>query len=139
MLHDRKVAIGIALGCAYVFLVVNGLTALFGQGEDSDRILDAVARSHLWILILSIPLATVFMLRRLILDCVINKSLLKWMLVIGFALQGLNLLWLFGASNYDALNLDITTTTLSYLMVQGFLPLLAVVFALWTTHKIRHG
>jgi hypothetical protein len=52
---------------------------------------------------------------------------------------GLNFAWLFGANNYDLLARDIWIVKLSYLVMQGLLPLLAVVLALWASDRIGHG
>ena len=138
MLHSRKIAMGITAICVYVFLLSNGLIAFY-KGVEFNPTADAVARGHLWILIVLIPVGMALMFRGLLQEWVINKTQMMWLLAIGTLLQGLNLIWLFGANNYDALNADISIAQLGYLIMQGFLPLLAAVFALWTANKIRHG
>jgi len=143
MLHSRRMAIACALIAVYLFLIANGLPAFFRENEAYNLMVVTVIKIHLWIVILLIPLATISMIRGLLVDGVINKALLSSMLTIGFIFQGLNLLWLYGANNTLPINMTgfsyLAMTGFSYLAMQGFLPLLAVVFALWTTHKSRHG
>jgi len=138
MLQSKKMSITVTALAIYTFLLVNGLIAFTNEGE-FNRVLDSVARAHLWIVISLIPLGIVAMLRKLLRGCVIDRTQLLWMCGIGATIQLLNLVWLFGANNYDAMNIDITLTLLSYFIAQGFLPLFAAALALWTSDKIRHG
>ena len=55
------------------------------------------------------------------------------------ALPKLNMIWLFDTDHYGMLGRDIWVVQMSYLMTQGLLPLLAVILALWSSNKIRHG
>jgi len=138
MLHSKRMTAGVTGLGIYAFMLVIGIT-VFTAGEEFDAALEQVARGHLWLVVLLIPLAIAFMLRELLADWVISRTQLCWMLVVGLALQGLNLIWLFGSANYGALDLQIGASALSYLVVQGLIPLLAITLSLWTSNRIRHG
>lgn len=133
----RMTAVVTGIGI-YTFLLVNGIIA-FTSDEEFYLILDQLGRGHLWLIILLIPAGILFTLRELMIDWVLSRSQLYIILAGGVAIQGLNLIWLFGSANYGALDLDIGTSALSYLIMQGFLPLLAVTLSLWTSARIRHG
>ncbi len=78
------------------------------------------------------------MSRDLLHDRVLSPVHMLYLLGIGLAIEGLNFAWLFDADHYGVLDRDIWVAQLSYLMMQGLLPLLAVILALWTSNKIRH-
>ena len=79
------------------------------------------------------------MLRDLLQDQVLTQAQMWRMLTIGIVIAGLNLIWLFDADHYGILGRDIWVVQMSYLVTQGLLPLLAVILALWSSNKIRHG
>jgi len=80
-----------------------------------------------------------FKRKHLLRDCVLTQTQMAYLSGIGAVFVGLNFPWLFGANNYDLLARDIWIVQLSYLVMQGLLPLLAAVLALWTSNRIRHG
>ncbi len=141
MLHNRPFAIGIAFVPAYIFLWSISLMGFYGSEnpETYNQAIDTVFANHLWILVLLIPVSLVIMLRDLLQDQMLSQTQMLRLLTVGIVLAGLNLIWLFDASHYDVLGRDIWLVQLSYLVVQGFLPLLAAVLALWTSNRIRHG
>jgi len=139
MLQSKKMSIGLLLISAYIFLVATGLSALFGNLKDSYVLQASVFQSHLWIVIFFIPTSIIIMSRSLLKNGVISAKGTMLLAVMALLVQVLNLTWLFGANNYDVLQLDISAAHLSYLSMQGFLPLLAAIFALWTSDRIRHG
>ena len=79
------------------------------------------------------------MMKHLLRDRVLTQTQMVYLSGIGAVFVGLNLVWLFAASNYDLLARDIWMVQLSYLVMQGLLPLLAAVLTLWTSNRIRHG
>lgn len=139
MLYSKKMTIAVTSLAIYTLLLVYG-TIFFTDDAGYNAAIDSVGRGHLWVLILLIPASAVFMLRKLLEDDVIDKTQMSWLVSIGALLLGLNLIWIFGVEHYGAMQLDIIpVTVLSYLTIQGLLPLFTAVFALWTSHKIRHG
>lgn len=138
MLHTKKMTVAVTAICIYIFLLFN-FVAMFTRDDQYNQVIGAVTGGHVWVLILAIPLAILAMLRGLLRDWVINKAQLIRLTAAGLVIQVLNLFWLFGSSNYDALNIDISGTQLGYLIMQGFLPLLTCVLILWTSNRIRHG
>lgn len=139
MLQGRKTAICCGILFSYIFVLVNGVSFLIDEEAQSDLTLSAIASGHLWIVIFLIPAAIVSIMRYLLEGEIIDRGLLAKMLAFGGVAQGLNLTWLYSVNYYNALNHDLSTTILSYLTAQGFLPLLALALAIWTTDKIRHG
>jgi hypothetical protein len=70
---------------------------------------------------------------------VLTRTQMIYLSGIGAVLVGLNIAWLVSANNFDVLARDIWIVQMSYLVMQGLLPLLAAVLALWTSNRIRHG
>ena len=141
MMHNKPFTIGIASVPVYIFLWSLTLMALYENGDPDayNQAIDTVSANHLWILVLLIPGSLVIMLRDLLRDQVLTQTQLLCIVTLGLVLAGLNLLWLFGGDHYDVLGQEIWAVQLSYLVMQGLLPLLAAVLALWTSNKIRHG
>lgn len=141
ILYNKLTSILVAAVLIYIFLWSVSLMALYGDAdaETFDQIVRKVFANHLWLLVLSIPISLVVMMRQLLRDCVLTKTQMTYLSGIGAVLVGLNFLWLFGANNYDVLAQDIWEVQLAYLVMQGLLPLLAAVLALWTSNRIRHG
>lgn len=138
MLQSKRMTAGVVGLGIYTFLLINGII-IFTTDDEFYAVFEQFARGHLWLVVLLIPVAIAFMLRELLSDWVISRTQLYGMLAVSLVLQGLNLIWLFGSANYDALDLDIGASALSYLVLQGFIPLLAITLSLWTSNRIRHG
>jgi len=141
MLHNRLFSIGIAFVPAYIFLWSVSLMGFYGSENEGayNQAIDAIFANHLWLLVLLIPVSGVIMLRDLLQDQVLTQAQMWRMLTIGIVIAGLNLIWLFDADHYGILGRDIWVVQMSYLVTQGLLPLLAVILALWSSNKIRHG
>ncbi len=139
MLQSRKMSIGISVIPAYIFLVVIFLLMFLGDRDDFYLIQDAVFQKHLWVIVFLIPAGIIFLSQSLLRVGVLSTQELIWVLALGVLVQVLNLIWLFGPNNYNVMELGLSITKISYLVMQGFLPLLAVTLALWTSDRIRHG
>ncbi len=139
MLHSRKMTICIIIFCVYVFLLASGIRVAFGEDGALVDAIDMAAAAHVWFLILFLPVSIAMMARDLLRDWVITNGQLLRLLAVGAVFQLLNLIWLLGPDNYGALKSSLTTTQVAYLAMQGFAPLLAMVFALWTANRLRHG
>ncbi|PCI81407.1 MAG: hypothetical protein COB20_01810 [SAR86 cluster bacterium] len=141
MLYSRPTAIVVAIVPAYIFLWAIVLMVIYGDGDAAahSHAVSRVFANHLWILVLLIPVSLVIMMRHLLHNCVLTQTQMITLSGIGVVFVGLNFAWLFGANNYDLLARDIWIVQLSYLVMQGLLPLLAAVLALWTSNRIRHG
>ena len=141
MLKNRPSAILSVIIPAYIFLWSIVLMVIFGDGDAAahTHAISRVLANHLWILVLLIPVSLVIMMKHLLRDCVLTQTQMVYLSGIGAVFVGLNLVWLLAASNYDLLARDIWIVQLSYLVMQGLLPLLAAVLALWTSNRIRHG
>lgn len=141
MLKNRPSAILSVIIPAYIFLWSIVLMVIFGDGDAAahTHAISRVLANHLWILVLLIPVSLVIMMKHLLRDCVLTQTQMVYLSGIGAVFVGLNLVWLFAASNYDLLARDIWVVQLSYLVMHGLLPLLAAVLALWTSNRIRHG
>jgi len=141
MLHSKPSVIVAAIVPAYIFLWAIVLMTIYGDEETAahSHAISRVLANHLWVLVLLIPVSLAIMMRHLLRDSVLTQIQMIYLSVIGAVLVGLNFAWLFGANNYDVLAQDIWEVQLAYLVMQGLLPLLAAVLALWTSNKIRHG
>jgi len=140
MLYSKPATVITALVPAYIFLWSIVLMMLYGDRDAHayNQAIDTVFANHLWIAILLIPVSGLIMSRDLLHDRVLSPVHMLYLLGIGLAIEGLNFAWLFDADHYGVLDRDIWVAQLSYLMMQGLLPLLAVILALWTSNKIRH-
>ncbi|MFT4816366.1 MAG: hypothetical protein ACJA1Q_001233 [Pseudohongiellaceae bacterium] len=141
ILKNRPTAIFSVIVPAYIFLWSILLMAIYGDGDAAahSHAISRVLANHLWILVLLIPVSLVIMMKHLLRDCVLTQTQMVYLSGIGAVFVGLNFVWLFAANNYDLLARDIWIVQLSYLVMQGLLPLLAAVLALWTSNRIRHG
>lgn len=141
MLHNKPFAIGIAFVPTYIFIWSISLMGFYGSENAGayNQAIDTVFANHLWLLVVLIPVSLVVMLRDLLRDMVLTQAQMLPILAIGTVIAGLNMIWLFAGDYYDVLGLELTAAQLSYLVIQGILPLLAAVLALWTNNKIRHG
>lgn len=141
MLHGKLSAIVVAIVPAYIFLWSIVLLVIYRDGEAAaySGAISQVFANHLWILVLLIPVSLVTMMKHLLRECVLTQTQLTYLSGIGAVFVGLNFAWLFDTNNYDVLAQDIWAVQMSYLVMQGLLPLLAAVLALWTSNKIRHG
>lgn len=141
MLRNRAATIGATIIPIYIFLWSISLMAIYGNGDADahNQAIDTVFANHLWILILLIPVALVIMLRDLLRESVITETHMLYILATGLVIVGLYLIWLFAGDHYAVLDRDLGVVQLGYLVMQSLLPLLAVVLALWTSNKIRHG
>jgi len=141
MLYSRPAAIVSAIVPTYIFLWSIVLMVIYGDGDAAahDHAISRIFANHLWILVLLIPVSLVIMMRQLMRDCVLTQTQMIYLSGIGAVFAELNFAWLFSANNFDLLAHDIWIVQLSYLVMQGLLPLLAAVLALWTSNRIRHG
>jgi len=139
-LYSKPAAIASALIPAYIFLWTIALRMVYGDGAAAEhtQAINRVVANHLWIVVLLIPISLVIMMKHLLRECVLTQTQMVYLSGIGAVFVGLNFVWLFAANNYDVLAQDIWVVQLSYLVMQGLLPLLAAVLALWTSNKIRH-
>jgi hypothetical protein len=141
ILKNRPTAILSVIVPAYVFLWSILLMTIYGDSDAAahSHAISRVLANHLWILVLAIPVSLVIMMKHLLRESVLTQKQMTYLSGIGAVFVGLNFAWLFAANNYDVLAKNIWVVQLSYLVMQGLLPLLAVVLALWTSNKIRHG
>ncbi len=139
MLHSRPFAIGSAVVPAYIFLWSILLKVIYGDVAAHSDAINRVLANHLWILVLAIPVSLVVMMKQLLRESVLTQTQMIYLSGVGAVFAGLNFAWLFGANNYDVLAQDIWEVQLAYLVMQGLLPLLSAVLALWTSNRIRHG
>jgi hypothetical protein len=141
MLYSRPSAIVAVIICVYIFLWSIVLMTIYGDSDAAAHVhaINRAFANHLWILVLLIPVSLVIMMRHLLRECVLTRTQMIYLSGIGAVLVGLNIAWLVSANNFDVLARDIWIVHLSYLVMQGLLPLLAAVLALWTSNRIRHG
>jgi len=141
MLKNRPSAILSVIIPAYIFLWSIVLIVIYGDGDAAahSHAISRILANHLWILVLLIPVSLVIMMKHLLRNCAFTQTQMAYLSGIGTMSVGLNLMWLFGANNYDLLARNIWIVQLSYLVMLGLLPLLAAVLALWTSNRIRHG
>ncbi len=139
MLNPRKISIFLTVIPLYGFLLAIFLAVILGENENYDSLLDSVMRNHLWLVVFLVPVSIATMLRELLRDWVITSRQMAVLLIAGTGFQCLNLVWLFGANNYGALQVGIGVAEIGYLIIQGFFPLLTAILVLWTGNRIRHG
>ncbi|MBL4582195.1 MAG: hypothetical protein JKY29_10280 [Gammaproteobacteria bacterium] len=141
ILYNKPTAIVSAIVAVYIFLWSILLMAIYGDGEAAayNHAINRVFANHLWILVMLIPASLIVMMKHLLRERVLTQTQMIYLSGIGAVFAGLNFAWLFGTNNYGLLNQDIWIVQLSYLVMQGLLPLLATVLALWTSNRIRHN
>ena len=105
------------------------------EGNEFEALSSAINIKHLWVYMLGVPAALVFLYREVIRDRILNARKFLVLLTMGLLLALLHISYLV-SSEFYATESQIEVLVSTSLL--GVLPLGAILMALWTMSSLRH-